>query len=345
MTTFSTNVILNALPDPVFLKDKNHTWLFVNQAFANLVGHPIEELLGKNDADYMPEETCKIFWREDDMVLASGLESHIEEDLPTPVGTIRKLLTRKSRIQHEGEYYVFGIIRDVTEVSRHARLAHLGQLAASLSHELMTPLTVMDHHCRKSEDIMRERSLTVEESTKFITAMSRTRDRLMTTIQGVKSLARDGKELSKSDTTLHELVEDARELSAPRLIQRGAVLIIGTLPAIPLHVRSTHITQILINLIHNAADAVENLPEKWVKLEANCTPTHLNILVTDAGKGITPEIALRLMTPFFTTKHAAEGMGLGLSLAAKMAAEHGGELSLESDCPNTCFRLRLPLFA
>ena len=102
------------------------------------------------------------------------------------------------------------------------------------------------------------------------------------------------------------------------------------------------IEQVLINLLNNAIDAVESLPEKWVELQCFNQKNEVILRIIDSGSGIPKEVADKLFDPFFTTKPAGIGPGLGLSISIGIIKDHGGTLTLVSEHPHTCFELRLP---
>ena len=98
----------------------------------------------------------------------------------------------------------------------------------------------------------------------------------------------------------------------------------------------------MVNLLNNAADAVSFLDEKWVKIEIQEMNGKIEILVTDSGQGIPEEIREKILEPFFTTKEIGEGTGIGLSISQNIIRNHSGSLSVNSDCKNTQFIIKLP---
>jgi len=87
---------------------------------------------------------------------------------------------------------------------------------------------------------------------------------------------------------------------------------------------------VLVNLIINACQALRNT-ECAIVIETGRTPTHVFVRVTDEGPGISAEDLRKIKDPFFTTKRATGGSGLGLAVSDRIALEHGGELTFESE--------------
>ncbi len=114
--------LFDALPDPVFVKDRQHRWIRFNQAFCDLIGKTPEELRGKSDFDLFPEEEARHVWRKDDEVFDSGKVDLAVETITPPGKPPRVLATRKSRMTGpDGELLLIASIRDITEQEEAAR--------------------------------------------------------------------------------------------------------------------------------------------------------------------------------------------------------------------------------
>ena len=105
--------------------------------------------------------------------------------------------------------------------------------------------------------------------------------------------------------------------------------------------RQSEILQVLLNLLNNAYEALQSAETKWIEMSIQTSPTHYEILITDSGPKIKPEIARRMMEPFFTTKPTAQGTGLGLSLALQIMRSHNGTLDFNPENEHTQFVLKL----
>lgn len=111
--------VLDALPNPVFIKSSEHRWLVLNEACCRLIGSPREELLGRSDPDYFPAHQASAIWAEDDEVFSSGRTVEAEERVTDKEGRNYVLLVRKSLHRDgEGRPIVMGVITDITERKR-----------------------------------------------------------------------------------------------------------------------------------------------------------------------------------------------------------------------------------
>lgn len=107
---------LDAMTDPVFVKDRAHRWVAMNAAFCDLLGHPREELLNKSDPDIFPPMQVQEFWAMDDALFASGEPSENEEYLTDEQGLVHTIWTRKYPLRDDaGEIIgLVGVISDIT---------------------------------------------------------------------------------------------------------------------------------------------------------------------------------------------------------------------------------------
>ena len=96
--------ILDAVADPIFVKDKEHRWVYVNAAFCRFLGYTREELLGRSDFDFIPQAEAQVFWEKDDEVFRTGVTLENEECFTGSDGTTKIISTKKARfVTPEGE--------------------------------------------------------------------------------------------------------------------------------------------------------------------------------------------------------------------------------------------------
>ncbi len=111
--------IINTIADPIFVKDRDHRWVLLNDAYCRFLGYARDELLGKADYDFFPKEEADVFWAKDEIVFATGMENTNEERFSDAKGIVHTIVTKKTLyIDEKNEKYIVGIIRDVTEQRR-----------------------------------------------------------------------------------------------------------------------------------------------------------------------------------------------------------------------------------
>jgi PAS domain S-box-containing protein len=110
---------INATPDPIFVKDEQHRWIVLNDAFCELMGKPRSELIGKSGYDFFPPEKAEIFRQKDEEVLRTGIPDQTEENFIDSTGKERIISTKKTGFKKgDGSKILVGTIRDVTEYKR-----------------------------------------------------------------------------------------------------------------------------------------------------------------------------------------------------------------------------------
>ena len=113
------NKIINSIGDPIFIKDRDHRFVLVNDVLCNLMGHPCEEIIGRTDYDFFPKDEANIFWEMDEMVFKSGEENINDEKITDIHGRIRDITTKKTLYtDNAGNQFIVGVFRDITDRKR-----------------------------------------------------------------------------------------------------------------------------------------------------------------------------------------------------------------------------------
>ena len=118
--------IINSIGDPLFIKDRQHHWVLVNDPYCDFFGFRREQLLGKTVHDLLPPMEAKAIWARDEAVFTSGRENLDEEKCRDGRGILRTVITKRNLCQDDqGETFLVGVIRDITEREEaEARLEH-----------------------------------------------------------------------------------------------------------------------------------------------------------------------------------------------------------------------------
>jgi diguanylate cyclase (GGDEF)-like protein/PAS domain S-box-containing protein len=111
--------IIDAVPNPIFIKDDQHRFVALNQAMCELLGHPHHELIGRRDEDFVPKALAEVYLERDRVVLETGQVDENEELITDGEGALRTIITRKKRLElANGARLVVGCISDITEFRR-----------------------------------------------------------------------------------------------------------------------------------------------------------------------------------------------------------------------------------
>jgi signal transduction histidine kinase len=223
-----------------------------------------------------------------------------------------------------------------------AKMAALGEMSASVAHEVNNPLAAILLRAQRLDMLARTDTVDVAAVRKTAHDIDRTVDRIRRIVDALRAFARQGDEDPLRPERLAPIVEDTVELCNHRYRLRGIELTVDPIPdGLLVLCRGTQVAQVLLNLLSNAYDAVENQDERWVRMTVAADDVEVHIAVLDSGPGVPAEIAARIMEPFYTTKGIGRGTGLGLSLSEGIAAAHGGRLELDAGARPTRFVLTL----
>ena len=225
-----------------------------------------------------------------------------------------------------------------------SRLAAIGEMAANLAHEINNPLAVIQGHAQLLQ-MHAEKSDVPQAIVLSATAqIEKIVKRFSDIINGLKGISKDGEGDPYLAADMKLIIEETLGFCHGRFENSGVLLKFSPACAqVLVECRQVQVSQILLNLINNAYDAVVNLPEKWVHVELVIENGNCLIRVLDSGQGIPDELRAKIMKPFFTTKPHYLGTGLGLSISQRIIQLHNGELKIRPEFKNTCFEVTLPL--
>jgi signal transduction histidine kinase len=206
-------------------------------------------------------------------------------------------------------------------VAQHEKLAALGQLAATIAHEVRNPLGVMRSAAQTLGETLPPSSAAAHQASEFIVAEI---DRLANVVHSILSYARP---LQLAPRRVHaaELFERAARLAGGDPACRHIRVVQMADDAAPaLHADADLISQVLLGLLANAADAMP--AGGSVTLDCVALRDAVELRVTDSGPGIAADQRSRIFEPFVTTR--ARGTGLGLAIARQIVEAHGGRITV-----------------
>ncbi|MCA1970161.1 MAG: sensor histidine kinase [Rhizobium sp.] len=220
------------------------------------------------------------------------------------------------------------------------KLAGLGQMSAALSHEFNQPLAAAKTYA-DSAALLIDRGRT-EEARDNLSRISGLVDRMASISRHLRNFARKPNE-KLGPIGLDAVVDDTLEIVAARLKAADATLDVDLGRHPPAVVAGpVRLQQVLVNIITNAADAVEGQRNRTIELKARRKGGRVLLTVRDHGPGVPASIAERIFDPFFTTKGVGKGLGLGLSISYNIVKDFGGSLSVTNHADGgAVFRIEL----
>jgi C4-dicarboxylate-specific signal transduction histidine kinase len=273
------------------------------------------------------EDILSIWWRQ------QGVSAIL---LLLLIGTIVRVVVLYLRKLHEADAQ--------REIAMQAmKMSALGEIAAGIAHEINNPLTVISGKAKLMISWINSGKLDPDQLINTAQKIEGMVVRITKIIKGLKSYSRNSFQDPKETVQISKIINSTVELAAFRMKSNSVTLNLKDIPDVSLFCNETQITQVFVNLLNNASDAVSDLDDKWIEIAFELTESNLQVKVTDSGNGISEEVANKLMQPFFTTKGVDKGTGLGLSISKKIIEDHGGELWLDKANKHTRFNVQLPI--
>jgi two-component system C4-dicarboxylate transport sensor histidine kinase DctB len=224
-------------------------------------------------------------------------------------------------------------------LAQSSKLAALGEMSASVSHELNQPLAAMKTYLAGARLLLQRKR--PDEALSSFHRIDDLIERMGAITRQLKSFARKGRE-AVEPLDVRDALSSALSMMEPQLKQR-AVDIRRTVPAQPLVVLADRLRleQVLINLFRNAIDATQETPDPRIDLILSAGET-ATLTVRDNGAGI--DDLTNLFEPFYTTKAPGDGVGLGLAISSGIVNEFGGSLTARNGRDGgAVFELKLPI--
>ncbi|MGO8953930.1 MAG: ATP-binding protein [Rhodomicrobium sp.] len=221
-----------------------------------------------------------------------------------------------------------------------ARRAALGQFLEGLVHEINQPLAALRTYLASTQHLV-AKAKTAEAATNLETMravlnhLSQMTGRLKMVVRG------DTREFQA--TSLSESAGRVLSLLRPHLQQLDITLSIEVTSNIFVHGDSVRLDQILLNLLNNAADALDGREDGHIRVSLVSQKDRAILTVEDNGSGVQPDQVNRLFEPFFTTKEPGRGQGLGLATVHRIVTDHDGSIAYSrSDLGGAAFKIVFP---
>src|SRR6266536_2910232 len=355
-------LVIDAAPNAMIMVDSAGVISFANAPAATVFGYSLSELIGRQIETLIPERFRDrhagyrkgfhsepssramgagrdLFGRRKDgseFPVEVGLNPiHTTEGLSVLASVIDITARKQAELEHQLQNM---------ELARVGRVAVMGELAASLAHEVNNPIGAIVTNARAAQRSIAAGKIGTEELTELLTDIVADGRRAGEVIQGIRNMVRKGKPrraLIQIGDTIRELLRivhaDAvgREIEVTAEVDSDTGRVWGD---------PVQILQVLLNLAINSFEAMTAVPSdaRHLAIHAGCDGNG-DILVSmrDSGPGFPSGMVEQLFEPFFSTK--AEGTGMGLAIARSIVEAHGGTLSGENcDGGGACFTVRLP---
>ncbi len=328
--------IVNVTPDFITLQDRELRYTFAGKAFCDYFNLTEEEVIGKTDFEIFSASRARKNTEEDRQILLSG-----------------RPLAKEVSIKRAGEHYWFHVVkvpvfdqdgsimgillsgRDITMLKKYQeqliqsqKLEDLGRLAGGVAHEINTPLGIILGYTQLLMDDIEDEELL--EGMKIIEKQTKVCRKIVADLLGYSRQSHSvigAVDINESIREVIALVEHAFFLN------RISVTFLADDAMKLLHGDKERLKQVWLNLLNNAADAIDQDGVIIVRTRFLPETQRMEVSVTDTGKGVAKQHLDKLFDPFFTTKQVGKGTGLGLSVSIGIIKDHGGTISAVSPAP------------
>jgi PAS domain S-box-containing protein len=333
----------------ISVKDLQGRYMLVNRGYERLFRANSESLVGKTIYDLLPREHADRVRSSDEQVLASGNVLEAEESIPHDDGLHTYIVIKSSLRDAEGEpYAVCSIASDITEwkrlqadLARASRVSSMGELSASLAHEISQPIAAAVTNANTCLRWLSGDEPNLVEARAAASRIVQDGRRAGEIVKRVRMLFKKDT-LQRESVDLNDIIREMVLLLHSEVIQYR-ILVPTELAADLPEVMGDRVQlqQVLMNLMMNSIDAMKDMDgRREITIHSQLEDGQVQISVSDTGVGIPPKQADKIFSAFFTTK--TDGTGMGLRISRSIIESHGGRLWAADNSPRGarfCFTL------
>jgi PAS domain S-box-containing protein len=357
-------IVVETASDAIICINENGTIQFTNPATELIFGHRSQDLIGKPLTILMPESLREAHDNGFKRYLVTG-QRHMNWQ-GTELTAVRKngqkfpVEVSFGELTKDGHRIFTGLVRDISErkraeeaqqalqmtqieLERVSRLTTMGELAASIAHEVNQPLAAIANNGNACLRLLVNDNLQPEVLRHALGEIVADTTRASAVIARIRAFIKKTP-AEKTALNINEIIQDVMTLTSRQLLQNQVLLEHQLATDLPLVMADrVQLQQVLLNLVMNAIEAMTGAEHnrRLLRMESRLDKSGVLVAVRDSGTGIGSE-GDHLFTPFFTTK--ANGMGMGLPISRSIIEAHGGRLWAEANLPSgAVFSFTLPL--
>ncbi len=340
-------LVFENAPLGTFTMDLDFRLQSANSALSRMVGSPAKSLAGKSLLDLVHTDQRRGLRSRLDTMVAGEQTTMSWQTRLVPVDDRELLVRLNVGVVHDASkrpLFLIGQVEDLTErihsgrearqlrerLTQVARLSTMGEMAASLAHEINQPLTAIATYAQAGKRLLDSGRADESDISNTLEQIGQQAQRAGEVIRSLRRFLRQ-KKSSREKLDVNEVIREVAFLADVDARAHDVELHLGLQRDLPAVVAdAVQIQQVILNLIRNALDATRELGiVEPITINSRLRPDNkIEISVEDAGPGVSDDMRDRVFTPFQTSK--AEGMGMGLSISRSIISAHGGTLNFEN---------------
>jgi PAS domain S-box-containing protein len=361
--------LLNLTHDAIFVRDMNGTAKYWNRGAEELYGWPAEQAVGRGilellktifqvPLEQIEKEVIGAGRWEGELVQTKKDGSQVvvasrwslqrdESSAPVAILVINNDITDRKRAEEKARASEQRLLDAQMELARVTRVTTLGELTASIAHEVNQPLSALVSNAEACLRWLDRGTPDLDAARRSVEWIIDDGNRASEVIRRVRALAKKT-DIEKAPLDINDVVREVIALVQRELISHRVWLRTEFAPSLPMILGDrVQLQQVIINLVLNGIEAMQSVtdrPRELVIRSRQEERQQVLVSVTDCGIGISAENADLLFNPFFTTKSG--GMGMGLSICRSIMQAHGGQLWAIANVPHgATFKFTLPVNA
>ncbi len=339
----------------VSITDREGVISEVNNKFCEISGYSRKELIGKSHRVVNSKFHSVDFWEELWKTICDGQVWTGEIKNKTKSGTSYWVSTTIIPFKNsQGQTYQYlSIQTDITENKKMTeelmvseKLSSIGEISAQILHEVMTPLSIISLSIENLEEDIEELDIEKAKSSPLkasLTEIMSNYDKIEEIFDNMRSLLVQKSGADTKEISVKETFFKALSLVKAKLTSKDIELKTEKFNDYKITCSTSELSQVFINLINNACDAVANLEQRWIEVSTTEEDGIIVMTISDSGEGIPEDIRERIFDNLFTTKGDSKGTGLGMGVCKKLVKRNSGEIRVAPEFPNTTFELKFPL--
>jgi PAS domain S-box-containing protein len=330
--------VIDENPNPIILKNYDAKFVLVNKATSILYNSTPEEMIGKDDGDFIPDQKLAKFFKENVQEIMKNGKTEIvyEDSIDVKTNKVKNYMSIKKPFKNQlNEDFILVIANDVTELNKkneelvqkekllfqQAKLASMGEMIGNIAHQWRQPLSSISV---LASGIKLQKELDILKDEDFIYSMNNiinATQYLSQTIEDFRSFF-DSKNSEMTTFNIEESIEKTLSLIDSQL-KHKEIKVIKKIDDFKITTLENELIQVLVNILNNSKDALlERTEQKLIQITSYKDSKSGYIEIIDNAGGIAANVIDKIFEPYFTTKHKSLGSGIGLYMSEEIVEKH-----------------------